>query len=75
MRLESVLTELWPYELNHFRHFLQCRVWSLCNQLLLQFSIDVSQTWQTYCAYIEYVFAEETLSQTLELSLFLFQGF
>ena len=25
----------------------------LCNQLLLQYSTDVSQTWQTYCGYIE----------------------
>ena len=41
MELELILTELRPFKLSHFRHFLHCRVWSLCNQFLLQFSVDV----------------------------------
>ena len=36
-----------------FGNFLHCRVWSLCNQHLLQFSMDVSQTWQKHCERIE----------------------
>ena len=38
-------TELRPFKLSTF--FLQYRVWSLCNQLLLQFSMDSLQTLQT----------------------------
>ena len=54
MELELILTELQPFELSHFRHFfLHCRVWSLCNQLLLQFSMDHFETMDTCCAYIE----------------------
>ena len=34
-------------------NFLHCRVWSLCNQLLLQFSADHFETLQTCCAHIE----------------------
>ena len=34
-------------------NFLHCRVWSLCNQLLLQFSMDHFETMHTYCGYIE----------------------
>ena len=30
--------------LDIFDSFLHCRVWSLCNHLLLQFLVDVSQT-------------------------------
>ena len=53
MELELVLTELQPFELNHFLgNFLHCRVWSLCNQLLLHFSIDHFETMHT-CGYIE----------------------
>ena len=36
-------------------NFLLCRVWSLCNQLLLQFSMDHFETMHTYCGYIENV--------------------
>ena len=32
---------------------MHCRVWSLCNQLLLQFSMDRFETLHTYCGYIE----------------------
>ena len=46
MELELILTELRPFELSHFAQFLQ-----LCNQLLPQFSMDDSQTWQTYCGH------------------------
>ena len=38
---------------SHFRQLLHCRVWSLCNQLLLQFSMDHFETMQTCCGYIE----------------------
>ena len=50
MALDLILTEKRPSELSHFRHFLHCRVWSLCNQLL-QFSMDLYQTLHTCCAY------------------------
>ena len=53
MGLESVLTEIGPFELSHFSSCLRCSIWSLCNQLLLQFSMDVSQTLQTYYGYTE----------------------
>ena len=36
-----------------FGNFLHCRVWSLCNQLLLQFSMDHFETMHTCCGYIE----------------------
>ena len=36
-------------------NFLHCRVWSLCNQLLLQFSMDHFETVHTCCGYIENV--------------------
>ena len=35
---------------------LHCMVSSLCNQLLLQVSMNVSQTLQTYCGHIEAVY-------------------
>ena len=34
-------------------NFLHCRVWSLCNQLLLQFSVDHFETIPNCCGYIE----------------------
>ena len=34
-------------------NFLHYRAWSLCNQLLLQFSMDHFETMQTCCGYIE----------------------
>ena len=34
-------------------NFLHCRVWSLCNQLLLQFSMHHFETMHTCCWYIE----------------------
>ena len=34
-------------------NFLHGRGWSLCNQLLLQFSMDHFETMHTYCGYIE----------------------
>ena len=34
-------------------NFLHCGVWSLCNQLLLQFSMDHFETMHTCCGYIE----------------------
>ena len=55
MELELVLTEVQPLELSHFRHFLRCRVWSLCNELLLQFSMDHFEILHSYCGYIENV--------------------
>ena len=58
MALDLILRELRPFEPCHFWQFffLHCRVWSLCNQLLLQFSIYVSQTLQTNCGHIEDVY-------------------
>ena len=55
MELELILTEVLLFKLSHFRHsfFLHSRVWSLCNLLLLQISVDVSQILCTYCCYIE----------------------
>ena len=41
------------FELSHFRQVLYCWVWSLCNQLLPKFSVDIFQTLQTYCGRIE----------------------
>ena len=51
--LELNLTDLQPFELSHFWQLLHCRVWSLCNQLLLQFSIDYFETMHACCGYIE----------------------
>ena len=50
MALELILTEL--------RSFLVilcnfCIVWSLCNQLVLQFSLDCIETANTCCGHIE----------------------
>ena len=54
MELKEILTKLRPFKLIHFRQlFSHCRVWHLCNQLLLVVSMDVSQTLQTYCGYTE----------------------
>ena len=36
-------------------NILHCRIWSLCNQLLLQFSIDHLETLYTYCGHIKNV--------------------
>ena len=55
MGVESILTELQPFELSHFRQFLDCMVRSLCNQLLLQFSMDHFETMHTCRGYIEKV--------------------
>ena len=49
VELEPILTELQPFKLVIFAAFLHCRECSLCNQLF--FSVDVSQTLQTYCEY------------------------
>ena len=48
MELELILTEIQPFEL-----ILGNWVWSLCNQLLLQFSMDHFETMYTCCGYIE----------------------
>ena len=32
---------------------MHCRVWSLCNQLFLQFSMDDFEAMHTCCGYIE----------------------
>ena len=34
-------------------NLLHCGIWSLCNQLLLQFSMDHFETLHTFCGYIE----------------------
>ena len=64
MELELILTELRPFELLViFGNLLHCRI-GLYNQLLLQFSTDVSQTWQTYCGHIENVYVDLELIWT-----------
>ena len=55
VELKLILTELQPFELSHFRQLFDCRVWSLCNQPILQFSMDHFETMHTYCGYIENV--------------------
>ena len=52
MELVLIFAKLMLFKLRYFGSFLHSRVWSLCNQLLLQFSMDASQTLQTYCAHI-----------------------
>ena len=54
MGLELILSELRPFKPSHFgSFFFLFRVSSLCNQLLLQFSMNVSQTSCTYCGHFE----------------------
>ena len=53
MELKLILTELQHIELSHLGNFLRCRVWSLCNQLLLQFSMDHFETLLSCCGHIE----------------------
>ena len=43
----SLTEELRPFKNSHFRQLLHDRVWSLCNHLLPQFSMDRFQTWHT----------------------------
>ena len=50
-----IFRELRPFELSHIRNFLHNGVCILYNQLLPQFSMDVSQTLQTYGGHIEIV--------------------
>ena len=53
--LELILIEVRRFELSHFWQFfafifsnlLHCWVWNLCNQLLLQFSMDLFETLRT----------------------------
>ena len=51
MEIKLILTELWPFKLSHFGQLLHYSVWSLCNHLLLQFSINQFQTLHTFCQY------------------------
>ena len=53
MELELIWTELQSFTLCHFKEFSHGEVWSLCNQLLVQCSIDVSQSVETYYGHIE----------------------
>ena len=53
MELEIILTELRPFELSHLRDFVHNRVGSLCNQLLLQFSMNSFETLHTSCGHNE----------------------
>ena len=43
------LTELRLFKLSHFGQLLHYSVWSLCNQLLRQCSVDYLQTLHTFC--------------------------
>ena len=53
-----ILPELQPFELSNFEQFLHYRVWSLCNQVPSQFSMDASQTLQTYFGHIENMYVQ-----------------
>ena len=53
MELELILTDLQPMDLVILGNLLHCRVWSLCNQLPLQFSMDHFETVHTCCRHIE----------------------
>ena len=44
MELELILTELQPLKHSYFGNFFALEVCFLCYQLLLKFSVDVSQT-------------------------------
>ena len=50
VELELILTELQPLILGNFMH---CRVCSLCNQFLSQFSMDHFETIHACCGYID----------------------
>ena len=52
MELELIL-RLRPFKLSHFRQFSHSRVWRLCNQLLIQFSMDLFETLHTCCGHNE----------------------
>ena len=58
MALDLILRELWPFELSNFRRISRLWILSLCYQLLAQFSLDVSQTLQTYCEHVENVYVD-----------------
>ena len=55
VELELILTELQPFEVSHFWQFFALWVWSLCNQFLLQVSMDHFETMHTCCGYIKNV--------------------
>ena len=44
-----------PFQLRHLWQFFffHCRIWSLCNQLLLQFSMDHYETMHPFDRHIE----------------------
>ena len=54
----SLTEELQPFKLNHFSQLLPDRVWSLCNRLLTQFSMDHFQTFHTFGKHTENVHLE-----------------
>ena len=57
------MTELQPFKLSHYlAAFLHCRVWSVCNQLLLQVSADYNETMHTYGRHIEDVNFERIMA-------------
>ena len=53
MELESILTELWPFEFSHFRQFFGIVGSEVCDILLLQFSMDCFETMHTCCGHNE----------------------
>ena len=53
MELELILQSYSLSNLVILGNVLHCQVWSLCNQLLLQFSMDHFETLPTYCGHIE----------------------
>ena len=44
MELKIILTELRLSNFVILSKFLHCRMWNLCNQILLQFSMDLFET-------------------------------
>ena len=56
MELELILRELRPFEVSYVRQFfLHSKVWGLCNQLLLQLSVNLYETLHACCGHNENV--------------------
>ena len=75
MELELILTELWPFKVSHFSQLVALWVWSLYNQLLLQFSMYVSQTLLTYCRFEFLMELELILTDVWPIKLTIFGSF
>ena len=52
MEIKLILTELHFFKLVNLGCFLHCRVWSLCNQFIPPFAMNLFQTLHTCWGYI-----------------------